>query len=61
MPLDDRSRGLREPNAAAPGAHLQRSKRPVDTGRCTWCAGCLTVYDDYRIAVNPIPEFAKVH
>ena len=32
-----------------------------NTGRWTWCAACLTVYDDYGAPVNPIPEFAKVH
>ena len=27
-----------------------------DTGRWSWCAGCLTIYDDYGKAVNTIPE-----
>jgi hypothetical protein len=25
------------------------------------CGRCLTIYDDYGVAVNPIPEFAKTH
>jgi len=28
-----------------------------DPGRWTWCPDCLTVYDDYGKAVNPISEF----
>jgi hypothetical protein len=27
--------------------------------RWTWCPDCLTVYDDYRKPVNPIPMVAK--
>ena len=30
-------------------------------GRRTWCAACLTVYDDYETPVNPISEYTKVH
>jgi hypothetical protein len=30
-------------------------------GRWTWCADCLTVFDDYGTPVNLIPEFTKVH
>jgi hypothetical protein len=30
-------------------------------GRWTCCGACLTVFDDYRAPVNPIPEFAGAH
>jgi hypothetical protein len=40
--------GRREPLTNAPG-------------RWTWCPDCLTVYDDYGMPVNPIPEFARAH
>jgi hypothetical protein len=45
------------------GPRGECEREPVigNTGRWTWCAACLTVYDDYGIPVNPIPEFAKVH
>ena len=30
-----------------------------DPGRWTWCPDCLTVFDDYGKAVNPIPTPAQ--
>jgi hypothetical protein len=58
--------------AAQPGERLHRfeticgprggfgkSRSPLMRGRWTWCAGCLTRFDDYGTPVNPIPEFAK--
>jgi hypothetical protein len=52
MALDDRSRA-----GAGDGT------RAMIANACRWtlCAACLTVYDDYGFAVNPIPEYAKVH
>jgi hypothetical protein len=44
-----------------PGGGCERELLTADPGRWTWCAACLTVYDDYGVAVNPIPEFAKIH
>jgi len=32
-----------------------------DPGRWTWCAACLTVYDDYGVPVNPIPDLRHVY
>lgn len=32
-----------------------------DPGRWTSCPDCLTVYDDYGKAVNPIPDFRATH
>ena len=65
---------LEQATAAQPGERLHRfeticgprgecEREPLtaDPGRWTWCAACLTVYDDYGTAVNPIPEFARVH
>jgi hypothetical protein len=39
----------------------QREPLANDPGRWTWCAECLTLFDDYGTPVNPIPEFANVH
>ena len=44
-----------------PHGACQREPLTPDPGRWTWCAACLTVYDDYGTAVNPVPEFTKVH
>jgi len=44
-----------------PRGGCDREPLADDPGRWTWCADCLTVYDDYGVAVNPIPEFAKTH
>jgi len=65
---------LGQATATRPGERLRRfqticglrggcEREPVigNTGRWTWCAACLTVYDDYGTPVNPIPEFAKAH
>ncbi len=65
---------LEQTTAAQPGERLSGSKRCAgrggwceraalthDPGRWTWCAACLTVYDDYGTPVNPIPEYTKVH
>ena len=65
---------LEQATAAQPGERLHQfeticdprggcQQKPLtdDPGRWTWCAACLTVYDHYGIAVNPIPEFAKAH
>jgi hypothetical protein len=32
-----------------------------DAGRWSFCPDCLTVFDDYGNAVNPIPEFRTTH
>jgi hypothetical protein len=32
-----------------------------DPGRWTSCPDCLTLYDDYGKAVNPIAKFRTVH
>jgi hypothetical protein len=32
-----------------------------DVGRWSFCPDCLTVYDDNRKAVNPIPELRMAH
>jgi hypothetical protein len=45
----------------SPRGGCERETLTADPGGWTWCAGCLTVYDDYGTAVNPIPEFTKVH
>ena len=63
------SEALKAANDAQPGERLRRfeticglrgrcRREPLDNdaGRWTWCADCLTVYDDYGKAVNPIPE-----
>jgi hypothetical protein len=65
---------LQHATAAQPGERLQwfeticgprgacrREPLTNDLGRWTWCPDCLTVFNDYEIAVNPIPEYAKVH
>jgi hypothetical protein len=65
---------LQAANDGEPGERLRRYKTTCgprgscraealtdDPGRWTWCADCLTVYDDYGIAVNPIQEFATTH
>lgn len=39
----------------------QREALEEDPGRWTWCPDCLTVFDDYGKAVNPIPELKKIH
>ncbi len=43
-----------------PDGGCHREPLSADPGRWTWCAACLTVYDDYGTLVNPIPEFEKV-
>ena len=44
-----------------PHGACQREPLQHDPSRWTWCPDCLTLFDDYQIAVNPIPEYAKVH
>lgn len=44
-----------------PRGGCEREPLADDPGRWTWCAACLTVFDDYGIPVNPIPEFARAH
>jgi len=44
-----------------PAGGCERESVTGNTGRWTWCAACLTVYDDYGHPVNPIPEFARIH
>lgn len=44
-----------------PRGGCHREPLAADPGRWTWCADCLTVYDDYGAPVNPIPEFARAH
>jgi len=44
-----------------PRGGCQREPLADDPGQWTWCAACLTVYDDYGTQVNPIPEFPKTH
>jgi hypothetical protein len=39
-----------------PRGACQRELLTNDSGRWTWCADCLTVYDDYGRAVNRIPD-----
>jgi hypothetical protein len=43
------------------GPHGKCVREPLDAdpGRWTWCADCLTVYDDYGTSVNPISEYAR--
>jgi hypothetical protein len=61
-------------NATAPGERLRafeticgprgscrREPCERDAGRWTFCPDCLTVFDDYQIAVNPIREFRTPH
>jgi hypothetical protein len=63
---------LEQATAAPLGERLRRfeitcgprggcEREPVmgNTGRWTWCAACLTVYDDYGTPVNPIPEVTR--
>jgi hypothetical protein len=65
---------LAQARAAQPGERLHRfeticgprgaCRRELltnDPGRWTWCPDCLTLCDDYGVAVNPIPEFAQAH
>jgi len=65
---------LEQATAARPGERLQwfelvcgprggcaREPLAHDPGQWTYCPDCLTVFDDYQLPVNPIPEFAKVH
>jgi len=58
-PPDDRL--PRFQRMCGPSGGCEREPAIGNTGRWTWCAACLTVYDDYRIPVNPIPAFVKVH
>jgi hypothetical protein len=44
-----------------PRGGCQQEPLTNDPGRWAWCAACLTLYDDYGIPVNPIPEYTKVH
>jgi hypothetical protein len=44
-----------------PRGGCQREPLTNDPGRWTWCADCLTLSDDYGVAVNPMPEFAIAH
>ena len=44
-----------------PRGACRRERLTHDPGRWTWCPDCLTVFDDYQIAVNPIPEYTNVH
>jgi hypothetical protein len=44
-----------------PRGTCRRELLTHDPGRWTWCASCLTIYDDYGTPVNPIPEFARAH
>jgi hypothetical protein len=54
-----RLRGLE--TICGPQGGCEREPLTNDPGRWTWCAACLSVYDDYGVPVNPIPAFAKVH
>jgi hypothetical protein len=60
---------LEEASTAPPGERLRRYKsecaargackrEPLlnDPGRWTRCPNCLTIFDDYGVAVNLIPE-----
>jgi hypothetical protein len=60
---------LEQATASRPGERLRgfgiicgprgscvREPLTADAGRWTWCADCLTVYDDYGTPVNPIPR-----
>jgi hypothetical protein len=42
-------------------ARVTESRYGTTPARWSWCAGCLTVFDDYETPVNPIPEFANLH
>jgi len=44
-----------------PRGVCRRERLTNDPGRWAWCSDCVTVSDDYGVAVNPIPEFAKTH
>ena len=48
-------------NDLCPRGGCEREPLADDPGKWTLCSACLTLYDDYGTAVNPIPEFAKVH
>lgn len=65
------ARALEQATAAPPGERLhrfetacgpaggcKRERLAADPGRWTWCAACLTVYDDYGTAVNFSPVVA---
>ena len=39
-----------------PGGGCHRELLTNDAGRWSFCAGCLTIFDDYGKAVNTIPE-----
>ena len=74
MPSMTARDAIERANGAQPGERLRRFETvcgprggceretlTADDGRWTWCAACLTVYDDYRTPVNLIPAFAKTH
>ena len=44
------------PRGACRRDRLTKRSRPLEV-----VLRLLTLFDDYRIAVNPIPEYAKVH
>ena len=44
-----------------PRGACRRERMTNDAGRWTRCPDCLTLFDDYDIAVNPITEYTKVH
>ena len=44
-----------------PRGGCERETLTADAGRWTWCAACLTIYDDCGTPVNSIPEFANAH
>jgi hypothetical protein len=52
---------LRFETICGPRGACRREALTNDPGRWTWCPDCLTLSDDYGVAVNPIPEFARAH
>jgi hypothetical protein len=65
---------LEQATAARPGERLRlfeticgphggcrRAPLADDPGRWTWCPACLTLYDDFGVTVNRIPELTKAH
>jgi hypothetical protein len=44
-----------------PRGACRREALADDPGRWTWCPDYLTLFDDDKIAVNPIPEYATLH
>jgi hypothetical protein len=67
MPAMTARDALEQATSAQPGERLRRfeticgpcggcEREPLDNdpGRWTWCAACLTVFDDYGMPINPV-------